>query len=298
MRNTKTLLMIPCLAIALVLATMILTGCSAEQDKNGIRIYSPSVSEAMATATVSAAQVARANSELDLSIREKNAQAELDAKRAEIETNRMRAEAEALAIRTSAEAEAKAKLAEAEAQRTVIQAKGQADVETIKAKGQAEAQTELATGEAKSWTIVTLGIGLSGVAMLGALAFVIWVTGRSVATAYNDILKAQYVQIGVEPRTLLPPPLVITRDGYLIDTRSGERAKLRNAAGVDRLRLAATTQSTNIALLARAAQDIGKTNHGKQSGGTQAADILPGIGASVPLLDVAEGNNGQSPESA
>ena len=59
---------------------------------------------------------------------------------------------------------------------------------------------------------------------------------------------------------------------------------------VDRLRLAATTQSTNIALLGRTAAEIGKVNRGKQAGGTQAADVLPGIGASVPLIDVSSEN--------
>jgi hypothetical protein len=114
-----------------------------------------------------------------------------------------------------------------------------------------------------------------------AISIIIIATGRSVAYTYNAILSAQYVRIGVEPMTMLPPPLVITADGFLIDTRSGERSRIRDAAGVNRMRLSATTQTTNAALLGRATVDISKANRGN---GVQAADALPTIAASIPLI--------------
>jgi hypothetical protein len=104
-----------------------------------------------------------------------------------------------------------------------------------------------------------------------------------VAYSYGAILKARYVQIGVEPLTMLPPPIVVTADGYLIDTRSGERARIRDAAGVNRLKLAASTRNTETAQMARAVVEAAKSTKS-----TTATQDLPMISASVPTMVVGE----------
>ena len=207
--------------------------------------------------------IKEANAELDLEIRKANAQAQIDAQRAQIENDRLKAEAESAAIQETA------------------RLKAVAEQDAIKAKGQAWAGTLQALGFGGKIALVVLSAGL-------ALALVVAVAGRSAAYAINSVLDAQYVRIGVEPSTLLPPPFVITMDGWLIDTRSGERAAIRDAVGVNRLRLAATTQATNTALLGRAAVEISKTNRGKGGDGVRAAESLPTIAASIPMLDTGE----------
>ena len=155
-----------------------------------------------------------------------------------------------------------------------------AEAKTETAKGEASARAITAAGWGAMFALFSLGIG-SGIAVI------VLATGKSVAHVRQVWIASEMIKIGVEASTLLPPPFVITRDGFMLDTRTGERARLRDSVGVNQMRLAATTQSTNIALLARAAERIGETNKSK-GGGTQAADVLPGIGTSVPLLDVVD----------
>jgi len=164
--------------------------------------------------------------------------------------------------------------AESEAYKTRLLAEAQAEAEKARMIEQARAQVQVSQAFA---------VALSIVLVLGAVAAVVWISGRSVAGAYNAMQAARYVKIGVEPGTLLPPPLVIV-DGYLLDTRSGERAKLRDPAGVNRLKLAATTHTTDIALMAAAARAIAGQKH---PAAAQVADQLPTIAASLPMLDTA-----------
>jgi hypothetical protein len=194
--------------------------------------------------------ITRKNAEVDLSIREQVSLAEIETKRAELKLRQAQAEADAYRARVMADAEAEA------------------------------AKVRLAE-QARTAAVVTAAFGyaLSGVLVLAALAAVIWTTGYSYSRARVAVLSSGLVRIGVEPSTLLPPPLVITADGILLDTRTGARAALKDAAGIERLKLAATTRLTETALLARAATDIGKATKDKQ-----AADMLPGIAASVPTL--------------
>lgn len=254
----------------LSLLCLLMASCTVDRD--GIR---DPVAEAQANAANSKTRINAENANLDLAIREKNAETELAAKRAIIENDRLRAEAEAQGIAAIAEARAMA-------EQSSIKEKGKADAKSIESQGEAKSQFWNAVGIGSRIAIIALGIGL-------AVSIVIGMTGRTVAYTYNSIQKSKYVLIGAEPRTLLPPPIVITMDGYLLDTRTGERARLRDAAGVNRLRLAATTQTTNLALMGRTAEEIAKTAKGKDGAASaEVGGMLPAIAQSVPLLEVID----------
>jgi len=142
-------------------------------------------------------------------------------------------------------------------------------------KAGAQADVLRAIGRAVATAIYILVVAL-------AIAMTIFALGRAIAHVRGMILASSYVRINVEPHTMQPPPLVITQDGYLIDTRSGERARLRDAAGVDKLRLAATTHVTEVALLSAA-----ETKIAKQTKNAKPADALMGAAGNIPILDVS-----------
>lgn len=249
------------LTLSLVVLALALIGCTV--DKDGLR--NPGA-EAAAAAVENETYIKRQNAETDLDIRRKNADAEVEAKRQEIEARRLRAQADADAIVAAGRAQA-------DGARVIAQAKAEAEQGVVAARGRAKSQALKALGTGGQFAIVALGAGL-------AIAIVVTATGRSVAYSYNAILKARYIQLGVEPLTMLPPPIVITADGYLIDTRSGERARIRDAAGVNRLKLAATTRTTDVALLSQAL-----VNSAKITKSTIATQDLPGIASSVQTMD-------------
>jgi len=145
---------------------------------------------------------------------------------------------------------------------------------TAPVKADAQADVLRAIGNAGAMAIYILVVAL-------AVAMTIFASGRAIAHVRGVILASSYVRINVEPRTMLPPPLVITQDGYLIDTRTGERARLRDAAGVNQLRLAATTHATEIAQVADAQVRIAKATKDSRVG-----DVLQGIASRIPLLGV------------
>jgi hypothetical protein len=248
----------------IVLAIALTSGCTVDQ--YGLR--NPEA-EAAAAAVQNETWIKRQNAETDLAIRRQNAEAELRASQQEIEARRLRAAAEADAIVASGQAKA-------DGARAIAQAKAEAERGTVAARGQAAAAALVALGTGGQFAIVALGAGL-------AIAIIVTATGRSVAYSYNAILKARYVQIGVEPLTMLPPPIVVTADGFLIDTRSGERARIRDAAGVNRLKLAASTRNTETAQMARAVVETARITKS-----TTAAQDLPLIAASVPTMVVGE----------
>ena len=143
-------------------------------------------------------------------------------------------------------------------------------------RADAQADATRAIGNAGAGAIYILVMAL-------AVAMAIFALGHAVAHVRVAILDSSYVRIGVESRTMLPPPLVITQDGYLIDTRTGERAQLRDAVGVNNLRLAATTHMTEVAQVADAQVRIAKATKDSRVG-----DALRGIASHIPLLIAGE----------
>ncbi|MBN1891034.1 MAG: hypothetical protein JW850_23765 [Thermoflexales bacterium] len=232
--------------ILLVIGLVAVLSNSIQINSEGANLYNP-INEAGAEATRSAADVGYQNAQLDLSIRKSLNDVEIESRRSEIE-------------------------ADTTARLIVATAEAGARVQAIRTQNEAQTQVTVALGQAGYVAILAIGIGL-------AIAAVVLAAGHSVANVKRATLTANYVQIGVDPRTLLPPPLVITRDGYLIDTRTGERARLRDAAGIDRLRLAATTHSTETAQLAQAAIEIAKATKSDQT-----ADALVTAAGNVPML--------------
>ncbi len=154
-------------------------------------------------------------------------------------------------------------------------ARVEADQEAIVAWGKTKATLAMIGGWCLALVMLALALGLAAVS--GGLGYL---------TVERARLAARYLPLHVERSTMQPAPLVVTADGWLIDTRTGERARIRDAAGVDRLRLAATTQATNIALGMRAAAQIAKS---ARSAGP--ADVLSQIAASVPLVQGEEGED-------
>jgi len=165
-----------------------------------------------------------------------------------------------------------AEVAKLEAERQSAVALGDAQVKEIEATGEAKRQEAAATGHAKAMAIKTAGYAGAAVLVAVALAVVILAGGWSAATTRKAWAEAQLLTIGVEQSTLLPPPFVVTADGYLVDTRSGERARLRDAAGVNRLRLQTSADVTKAALGARAAAEIARATGRPEDG---AGLLLP-----------------------
>jgi len=153
------------------------------------------------------------------------------------------------------------------------------EVTARQAELEQQRQIALARGEAEARTVTTLGYALAAVLVAFALAAVIVSVGFAAASVRRAVIESAFVKIGVERLTLQAPPMVIV-NGFLIDTTTGERARLSDGAGVNRLKLAASAQATNTAILARAAAEIA----GK-AGDADPARSLPGIAASVPLIE-------------
>jgi len=241
--------------ILLVLLALLAVGCEASPTE-----------KAKANAMNTETYIKEANADLDLEIRRANAQAQIDAQRAKIDNDKLRAEAEAASI--------------VETERL----KAVAEQGAITARGQAVAKLVSALGFGGQILLSAIGIGL-------AVAAVLYAAGRSAAYAINSVLAAQYVRIGVESQTMLPPPLVYFRNQgqlMLTDTRTGITASVKDGIALNRLLVAATAQSTNAALLGRAAVEISKANRGKGGDGVRAAESLPTIAASIPMLDTGE----------
>jgi len=156
---------------------------------------------------------------------------------------------------TAAAAELGARLATLESERKSAEALGKAQVRELEA-----------TGEAKALAIRMAGY--AGAVVLGAVALgvLILASGWTLATTRQAWASSQMVRIGVEPATMLPPPLVVTADGWLIDTRSGERARIRDAAGVQELKLKAMAEITQTALAGRAAAEVAKATGRPEDG--------------------------------
>jgi hypothetical protein len=239
---------------AMLLALVLLAGCDVKVNDEGLDAGDP-VRRAAATATVSAVRISDRNAQLDIAIRETAAAQEVEAHNVTIEATRAAITANVTKTLIMADAQA------------------QAQSKTIEAQGAASAQATSALGTAGYITILVMGVSL-------AISAFVLATGYSIAHVKGAVLAANYVQIGVEARTLLPPPIIITADGYMIDTRSGERARLRDAVGVDRLRLAATTHTTEVAQLAQAEVEIAKSTRD-----TRPGDALMGAAGAVPMLD-------------
>lgn len=122
-----------------------------------------------------------------------------------------------------------------------------------------EAQRRSAEAYGEARAVATRAAGYAGSVALGglALALLILAGGWAMATIRRAWAAAQYVTIAVEQATL-QAPLIVTIDGYLLDPKTGERARLRDRAGVDRLRLQAATALTQAALAGRAAEAVAK----------------------------------------
>lgn len=176
---------------------------------------------------------------------------------------------------------AKAQVILAQAEATRIANGRQARLNDLEIQRKATAQAanmrvDMAVGAATERMIqVGSYMVLAGVAILAVV--LLYGLARRV-----QVQSAIYA-IHVEPATQQAPPFLITSDGYLIDTRTGERAKVRDAAGVNKLRLQAGTQLTGIALATRAVERVGKA-----ATSAQPADMLPGIVQSVPLIGTGE----------
>jgi hypothetical protein len=203
--------------------------------------------------------------------------------------------AEAYATRTAAETAANeralkletAKRAQAaESERLKIEAEAQAYKARVLAEAEADAERVRLVEQARAGVQVSqaFATALSIVLVLGAVGAVIWIAGLSYSRARTSVLASNYVRIGVDPMTMQPPPIVITADGMLLDTRTGERAKVRDAVGVNQVLLAAVTHNLDMAMMANAAKDIAQKNSKPNSGGAQVADQLANIAEAVPVI--------------
>jgi len=258
-RTILTAALVPALALAVA-------GCmSVDSNPNsGFHAGDP-VREVRAEATAAAVRVGEANDNLDIQVREADLELEKQAHAVALEATRV-------AYQTEMQTQLIVATVEAGAQADTIRARGQAEANRISAYAESDIQTSHTLAQAGAIAIPMVAIG-------AAMAFVILAWGHSAATVRRAVMSANYVRIGVDPRTLLPPPLVISSDGYLIDTRSGERARLRDAAGVDRMRLAAMTHATETALVARAQVAIAKT-----TASDQPADALMTSVNTLPVI--------------
>jgi len=260
-----------------------LVGCSVESGNGQFHAGDP-VREVRAEATAVAVDIAKGNAGMDLQVR----QADLEH---EIESHDVALQATVTAYTTQMQTQLIVATVEAGAQADAIRARGQAEASTILARADADIQTGRARADASvktSHTLATAGaIAIPVVAIGAAVAFVILAWGHSTATVKRAVLSAGYVRIGVEPSTLLPPPLVI-HAGYLVDTRSGERAKLSDPAGVDRMRLAATAHATEVALTVRSLVSVAKATKNAKVG-----DMLPSVAGAIPMIVNGEAAGGE-----
>ena len=276
----------------LLLALALVTGCSVDTRGEGVHVGDP-VREVRAEATAVAVDIAKGNADMDLQVR----QADLEN---EIASHDVALQATVTAYTTQMQTQLIVATVEAGAQADAIRARGQAEASTILARGQADVQTELARADASvqtSHTLATAGaVAIPLLAVGAAVAFVILAWGHSTATVKHAMLTAGYVTIGVERPTLLPPPLVV-HNGYLIDTRSGERAALKDPAGVDRMRLGAMAHTTETALVARAHVAIARATKNPKAGDAlmAAVNTLPTMvdaGDVPPMIEAGDNGKG------
>jgi len=262
-----------------------LAGCSVESGNGQFHAGDP-VREVRAEATAVAVVVAKGNADIDLQVRQADLQHE-------IASHDVALQATVTAYTTQMSTTLIVAKVEADAQARAIEARGQAEANRITAYAERDVRTSqtLASAVAIAIPMVALAVGLA--AMILAL-------GHSVATVKRAVLTAGYVTIGVEKPTLLPPPLVV-HGGYLIDTRSGERAALKDPAGVDRMRLGAMAHTTETALVARAHVAIARATKNPKAGDAlmAAVNTLPTMvdaGDVPPMIEAGDngkGGNGQ-----
>lgn len=260
--------------IILTVILLLTTACSIQSDEEGVFTGDARLKQAEARATDTATDIEKQNAELDRQIRLSEMGAEREAHLVAVEATKVAYTTQMSTTLLQANAQVAAIVAQGDANANRIIASGQAEAESIRIQAASRANVTIALGNALSVAIYIFVVGL-------VMAMTILALGRATADVRGAVLASRYVRIGVESATLLPPPLVITEDGYLIDTRSGERARLRDAVGVDKLRLAATTHTTEIALLSAAEIQIAK-----QTKSDKAADALMGAASSVPMLAV------------
>lgn len=193
-------------------------------------------------------------------------QTEQDRQRAQIETNIL-AETAKLNQQLSAE------------QR---RAEIQASIRASDTKTATSAQVSMANASAWSNVVNVAGYSLIIIAVGAALSITVIAVGRSAAHAKSQWALADYLMLQAANKDL--PPIIVTRSGYLLDTLTGERARVSDPAAVNHIRTAAMTRLLEASTLARAAVAIGHDNQRKLAGGIQAADVLPGIASSIPLV--------------
>lgn len=189
-----------------------------------------------------------------------NQQLSIEQRRSEIETNVVKANTET----------------------ELTKARGNAEIRAIDTKSTTDAQVSMANASAWSRFVSVASYSLIIIACGIALSIAVIAIGRSAAHAKHQWAMADILLIQAANRDL--PPLIMTRSGYLLDTLTGERARISDASGVNQLRTAAMTRLLEASALAHAAVAIGKDNQRRLAGGVQAADALPGISQAIPLV--------------
>jgi len=273
--------------ICLLMATLALAlvGCSVQSGNGQFHAGDP-VREVRAEATAVAVDIAKGNADIDLQVRQADLQNE-------IESHDVALQATVTAYTTQMSTTLIVAKVEADAQARAIEARGQAEANRIMAYAERDVKTSQTLASA-------VAIAIPMVALAAGLAAMILALGHSVATVKRAVLAAGYVTIGVEKPTLLPPPLVV-HGHYLIDTRSGERARLSDPAGVDRMRLGAMAHTTETALVARAHVAIARATKNPKAGDAlmAAVNTLPTMvdaGDVPPMIEAGDngkGGNGQ-----
>ena len=211
-------------------------------------------------------------------------QTEQDRQRSQIETDLL-AQTAKINQQLSIEqrrAEIEANVQKANAEAAVFQSRGQAEVRAIDTKSATDTQTRLSNAKAWATFVTVSSYGLVAVVCGFAFALVIVVAGRSAAQAKYHWAMADYLLLQAGNKDL--PPLIVTRSGYLLDTLTGERSRISDPSGVNQLRTAAMTRLLEASALAHAAATVGRDNRQKLAGGIAAADVMPGIAASIPLM--------------
>jgi hypothetical protein len=190
---------------------------------------------------------------------------------------RQAAEAEILRARAAGTRVAVERQAELNAQEIALQATAMpARVAGEVARLEMERQAAAAWGRARVRTIEVGGWAMVGllVAVAGGLGMVALAVGGAIVRRAG--IAGGFVRIGVEASTL-QAPLLVTADGWLVDPRTGERARLRDRAGVDRLRLQASARLGAVAIAARAAERIAGARNDRP------AEVLPAVAGIVDV---------------
>ena len=122
----------------------------------------------------------------------------------------------------------------------------QAEIETARAQATAGRQIAVARGNAWSQVILVLGRAAAifiqalgyGLAIGVPFAIVLICGGWSVSYVRQRWHKSRYFSYAINPAL---PLLLVSSDGYLVFTHTGQRARLRDSQGVDQVHTAAMT---------------------------------------------------------